>query len=321
MNTMIKRISFRTKKVRESSFTETFRLLWADPLGRSSLIVVAIFTSLAIISFIWTPYDFRAQDLAAARQGPSAEHWFGTDLLGRDMFTRVLLSTRMTTILMVMVIFLGGFIIPVVAGVFPIFVSSKLDSFVQRTAEVANAIPPLLFILLFTGIARPVYDDFLYGLGGAGRWFLLSGIADLALIMVVSWIFLIGASRMYRSLVLELREATFIERAKMLGASRKRIVFRHILPQLYPYIVHTVLLSLAGVIGTEIALSFFGIGIRPPHPSFGAMFSESASVRLLSSTPHMLVIPGIIVAIFLLALRILDIRSTMILSSEHEREA
>ncbi|MDX1535427.1 MAG: ABC transporter permease [Candidatus Spechtbacterales bacterium] len=320
MKSIATRVGFRVKKARESSFLEVIRLLWADPLGRGSIIVLVAFFTLAVLSFVWTPYDFRAQDFIAARQGPSAEHWFGTDLLGRDMFTRVVYSARITTILMFMTLFLGGLPLAIFFGIVPIFISNKLDSFVQRIGELMNSIPPLLFILLFTALARPVYDDFLYEAGSLGRWFLLSGFADLALIMVVSWIFLIGASRMFRSMVLELREAAFVERAKMLGASRTRIIVRHILPQLYPYIVHAALSASAGVIGTEIALSFFGIGIRPPHPSFGAMFSESASIRLLNASPHMLIIPGIIVALFLLAIRILDIRSTMILSTEHERE-
>lgn len=321
MTAIAKSISYRAKKARESSFFEVVRLLWADPLGKSSMVILVAFFALAIMSFVWTPYDFRAQDFAAARQGPSAEHWFGTDLIGRDMFTRVVYSARITTILMGMTLLLGGLPLAILLGIVPIFVSSKLDSFIQRLGELMNSIPPLLFILLFTAVARPLYDDFLYNSSGVGKWFLLSGFADLALIMVVSWIFLIGASRMFRSMVLELREAAFVERAKMLGASRTRIILRHILPQLYPYIVHSALTASAGVIGTEIALSFFGIGIRPPHPSFGAMFSESASIRLLNASPHMLVIPGIIVALFLLAIRILDIRSTVILSTEHEREA
>jgi len=107
----------------------------------------------------------------------------------------------------------------------------------------------------------------------------------------------------------------------MLGADSRRIIMKHMIPQLYPYIAHSAFLTVAGVIGTEIALSFFGIGIRPPHPSFGAMFSESASIQLLNSSPHLLLIPAALVGFFLYSVLFLEQRVTAIVASVYdERE-
>ncbi|MEX0869895.1 MAG: ABC transporter permease subunit, partial [Candidatus Spechtbacterales bacterium] len=193
-----------------------------------------------------------------------------------------------------------------------IFYSKRADFAVQRIGEAVGGMPPLFTIIVLTAILRPLYDNLIYNSSSLGASFVKMGLADLGLILMVSavtgWV---APARMYRSMVLQLREAPFVERAKMLGASRTRVMFRHILPQLYPYITHATLSMLAGVIGFEIALSFLGFGIRPPHPSFGAMFSESASARLLASTPHMLLLPAAVISLFLMSLRILDIRATV----------
>ncbi|MEX2144946.1 MAG: ABC transporter permease [Candidatus Spechtbacterales bacterium] len=307
-------------KKRRGTLSELLFLMWKDKFARPALIYIAFFLALGILSFFW-PGDYAAQNLAEARQGPSAEHWFGTDMLGRDMFTRVLYAARVTDVLIVMTAFLGGMPLAIILGVVAGYFGGKAEAIIMRVGEIFIGVPALLFILLFTAIARPRYDDFIFNLGPVGEWIIKTGVADLALIfLVTSMIFWVGPARMYRSQVLSLRDSAFVESAKMLGASNKRIIFRHILPQLYTYIAHSALLMFAGVIGTEIALSFFGIGIRPPHPSFGAMFSETASSRILNAMPHLVIIPGLIVGLFLFAILFLELRLTRILASEHERE-
>ncbi|MEX0877608.1 MAG: ABC transporter permease [Candidatus Spechtbacterales bacterium] len=317
---LFKTIVHYSKRARRSLIAEAIKETWRDPLGKGAIFMLVFFAGLFVLSF-WAPYDYRVQDLEATRQGVSAGHWFGTDLLGRDMFTRVLYATRPTLILLMMTVFLGGSALAIILGTWPIFYSKKADFFVQRTSEAIGGMPALFIIIILTAILRPLYDDFIYESSALGEWVVKTGLADLGLIMfVTALIGWVGPARMYRSMVLQLREAPFVERARMLGASRTRILFRHVIPQLFPYITHATLSTLAGVIGTEIALSFLGIGIRAPHPSFGAMFSESASARLLSSAPHMLLFPALVVSLFLLGLRILDIRSTVIIRKKQSGE-
>jgi ABC-type dipeptide/oligopeptide/nickel transport system permease subunit len=287
--------------------------VWRDSLSRGAIFMLVLFAGLFVFSFL-TSQDYRAQDLASARQGPSREHLFGTDLLGRDMFTRVSYATRPTLILVLITAFLGGPALAIILGTWPVFFSKKLDYIKERVADAIGGMPALFVIIILTAILRPLYDDFIYESGALGEWVVKTGLADLGLIMLITTLIgWVGPERMYRAMVLQLKEAPFVERAKMLGASRTRVLFRHVLPQLFPYALHASLAMLAGVIGTEIALSFLGIGIRAPHPSFGAMFAESASVRLLNSSPHMLFFPALVVSLFLLGLRIMDIRSTVIM--------
>ncbi|OGZ61002.1 MAG: hypothetical protein A2919_00685 [Candidatus Spechtbacteria bacterium RIFCSPLOWO2_01_FULL_43_12] len=308
-------------KRKRSVLSELFFLMWKDRLARPAMVYIALFFALGILSFFWSG-DYAAQNLAEARQGPSLGHWFGTDILGRDMFTRVLYAARITGVLVIMTALLGGMPLAIALGVIAGYFGGKAEAIIMRIGEIFIGIPTLLFILLFTAIARPRYDDLIFNLGPVGEWVIKTGVADLALIfLVTSMIFWVGPARMYRSQVMSIRDSAFVESAKMLGASNGRIIFRHILPQLYTYIAHSALLMFAGVIGTEIALSFFGIGIRAPHPSFGAMFSETASSRILNSMPHLVVIPGLIVGLFLFSILFLELRLTRILASEHEREA
>lgn len=309
------------RTLKNSFFAEMFRLMWKDRASRLALIYIAFFLSMGIFSFIWTPYDYRVQDLAASRQGPSWDHWFGTDLIGRDMFTRVLYAARVTDLLIILTVLIGGLPLSIFLGVVAGYFGGKVDAIIMFVGKLFMGIPTLLFILLLTATLRPRYDTFLFSLGALGEWSVRTGLADLILIFfTLSLLFWIGGARMYRSFVLSHRHDPFIEGARMLGASDTRIIFKHILPQLYTYIAHASFGMLAAVIGTEIALSFFGIGIRPPHPSFGAMFSESASTQLLNSTPHLLLIPGAFVVFFIFAILFIEIRLTVVLASIYERE-
>lgn len=311
---------------------EVFRLTLRDPLARVAAGYFVLFLLACALSFFWTPYDYRVQDFSVARQGPSWEHLFGTDFLGRDMFTRVLYATRITVGLTILTAFVGGLPFAIGLGIIAGYFGNKMkigigflkvgaDTLIMRIGELFIGIPPLLFILLLTATARPRYDAVLLSWGAAGQWLVKTGMGDLFLILfVTSLIFWVGPARLYRSQILSLRESAFAENARMLGASHWRVLFRHILPQLYPLIAHQAMLMFAGVIGTEIALSFFGIGIRPPHPSFGAMFSETASAQILNSTPHLIIIPGIIIVLFLYAIMYIEMRLTAIFATIHERE-
>src|SRR3989338_8447118 len=149
---------------------EMVRLIWKDRPTRVALFFLALFFAMAALSFVWTPYDYRAQDLAASRQGPSLDHWFGTDIIGRDMFTRVLYSTRITVFIMLLTAFFGGLPLSIILGVVAGYFGRKVDWIIMRVGELAIGVPSLLFILLITATFRPRYDSFLFGLGALGEW-------------------------------------------------------------------------------------------------------------------------------------------------------
>ena len=311
----------KTSRFKQSSFAELARLVWQDKLSRIAVFVIGIVVFMALLSFFWTPHDPFTNQVALRRQGPSWSSWFGTDLVGRDLFSRVMYASRITVILTFITIVAGGLPFSIGLGVFPIFYSKKADFAVQRTGEALGALPALFLILILRAGLRPMYDNFVYTLGPAGRWAIKTGMADLFVIfLIISFISWIGPARMFRAQVLQMRESAFVERARMLGASKFRIVSRHILPQLYTYIVHSALLMIVGVVGTELALSFLGIGIQLPYPSFGGLLAESANSRMLSSAAHLLIFPGLVIFSYIFAFLFLELRLTLLTSSEHERE-
>jgi ABC-type dipeptide/oligopeptide/nickel transport system permease subunit len=286
----------------------------------AALISIVLFYVVGLFGWIFSPYDYRVQDFSAIRQGPSMAHWFGTDLLGRDIFSRILFAARTSVFLSLMVVFTGGLPFAVAVGILSGYLGRGVDFLIMRVGELLQSIPALFLILFLTATVRPRYDNFIFSLGSFGREIARQGWADLFLIFIItSLIYWVGPARLYRSQILVLRESLFVDSAKVLGASAKRIIGRHLLPHIYPLIVYSGFSMLASVIFTEIALSFFGIGIRPPTPSFGAMIREASNIQLLDTSAHLLLFPALVAIFYIFSLLFSEMNINQILSSVYER--
>ena len=123
----------KVSRFKQSSFAELARLVWQDKLSRVAIFVIGVVVFMALLSFFWTPHDAFINQVALRRQGPGWSHFFGTDLLGRDLFSRVMYASRITVILTFVTIIAGGLPFSIGLGVFPIFYSKKADFAVQRT--------------------------------------------------------------------------------------------------------------------------------------------------------------------------------------------
>ena len=294
-------------------------------LSRKIVLVAAVFVGsfylVGIFGWIFAPYDYRVQDFDVIRQGPSSAHWFGTDLLGRDLFTRILYAARTSTILSLAVALIGGLPIGVALGMIAGYYGKWVDFIIMRVGELLVSVPALFLILFLRATVRDRYDGFIFeNLGSFGETLARQGWIDLFVIfLVTSLIYWVGPARLFRSQILVLRSSVFVKSSIVLGASSGRIIFKHILPQLVPLIVLSGFSMLAGVIGTEIALSFFGLGIRPPTPSFGAMISEVSSIQMLGASPYLLLFPGMIAALYIFSLLFIEMNTNQVLSSIYER--
>lgn len=263
-----------------------------------------------------TPYGYEQIDYGAVRQGPSLAHWFGTDLIGRDVFTRVIFSMGTTIELAILIVFFGGLVIGVALGLIAGYFGGKIDSLIMRVGELFAIMPPFFMFLYLTMTLRPRYENFFYSLGGTGEWLIKEGIVDFSMIFLVFSIFFwIGSARIIRSETLRLREMPYIDASRILGASPSRIILRHILPNLLGIITLWVFEALGSAAMAEIGVSWFGLGIRPPHPSFGVMFSEISSVRLLATYPHLLIFPGLVVSLFVFCFAFLQMKLDIILNT------
>ncbi len=250
-------------------------------MNRLSYIGIAI-AAVVIFTAIFAPFvathDPTAQNLEFRFLSPSVEHWFGTDGLGRDVFSRVVYGTRISLqvgMTVVTVSAVMGIIIGAVAGFYGGWVDKFLSGYLFN---VFLAFPGLLLAIALVA-------------------FLGAGLGKLILALcVIGWV---GYARVMRGQVLKVREYDFVQAAKALGAGNLRILFTHILPNaIQPLIVQSSL-GMAGAVLSEASLSFLGLGIPPPAPSWGTMIEEARNY--FSIYPHTLFFPGVAIALTVLA--------------------
>jgi peptide/nickel transport system permease protein len=237
------------------------------------LFIVTVEVLAAIFASVITSYSYKDINAGPARLGPTAAHWFGTDALGRDMFTRVVFGSRVSLEvgIVALVIALG---IGIPAGAMAGYYGGVIDGVLMRITDIFLAFPYILLaIVIITVVGRGVT----------------------AVIIVLGFLGWMPFARLLRSNVLSIRETEYVEAARAAGCGDVRIIVRHILPNaIQPVIVYGTIFVGTAVL-TEAALSFLGVGVIPPTPAWGLMVAEGKSY--LFTSPNMLFFPG--AAIFL----------------------
>jgi peptide/nickel transport system permease protein len=235
----------------------------------------------ALIGPWLTPFDPAAQDLALRLTGPSAAHWFGLDELGRDILARVLAGARISFLVGLVVVSVSasfGTVIGAVAGYF----GGLVDDLISRIIDVLLAFPGLLLAIALVAVLGPSLGNVLFAL------------------TVIGWV---GYARLVRGQVLRAREFEYVQAARAAGAGTPRILWRHVIPSAMPAVVVQATLGMAGAIIGEAALSFLGLGVQPPTPSWGTMLNGGRAHLL--DAPHLTVVPGLAIAILVLGFNFL----------------
>lgn len=215
------------------------------------MVVVVLFAISFLAPYI-TPWDPDAIDAYRVLLPPSAEHWFGTDELGRDVFTRVIYGARIS--LKVGFVSVGiAVVIGTVLGLVSGFYGGLVDTIIMRFVDIMLCFPTFFLILAVIAFLEP------------SIWYIM------AIIGLTGWM---GVARLVRAEVLSLRERDFVLAARALGASDVRILFRHVLLNAVSPVLVSATLGVAGAILTESALSFLGIGVQPPTPSWGNILTS-----------------------------------------------
>ena len=252
---------------------------------------------MGIFAPLIAPYGYNEQDYQSIREGPTMEHIAGTDLKGRDVFSRVLWGIQNTVIITLVTILTGALLIGVSLGLISGYYGGRVDSIIMRIGELFASFPDILLVILLAATLRPrilnvvrwIEDNTL--LDGLVK----SGVADYLVISLAlvsfSWV---GMARLVRGQVLSLKSSQYVESAQATGASTSRILFIHLLPNAIGPIVVMVSMGMGTLIGTEIILSWLGLGIQPPRPSLGTMLLEAGSISALRVVPWMLIAPGIV---------------------------
>lgn len=249
-----------------------------NKLAMFGLTVVVLLVLVALFAPLIAPYGFDeiSKDL---REGPSAAHWFGTDNIGRDVFSRVVFGARVSLVIGVLAILIDT-VIGVTTGAVAAWYGKAADTAIMRTTDVLMSIPYLvLAFAIITVVGRGVP-------------------AVILTLGLTSWF---ATTRVLRSSILQQRNREYVEAARAIGCSDRTILFRHLLPNsIQPLIPYT-----AGAVGdvilAEAALSFIGVGVRSPTPSWGLMINEGS--KFFVTSPYLLIFPG--AAIFLTVLAFL----------------
>ena len=269
--------------VRKSTtyWQDVWRRLKKHKLAMVGLVIIIILSVLAIFGPMLSPYSYSDQDLANANQPPSAEHWFGTDNLGRDLFTRVLYGARIS-LAIGLVTSIISFGIGVTYGAISGFFGGKIDALMMRFVDILYGLPFLLYVILLIVIMEP----------GLGPIFIALGI-----------VFWLNMARIVRGEILSLKEREFVLAAKTIGANSRRIIMRHLVPNAMGPIIITMTLVIPEAIFSEAFLSYIGLGVSAPIASWGVLASDGyAAIR---AYPWQLFFPAVFISVTILAFNFL----------------
>ena len=270
------------------------RRLVRKKIGMGCLIIILVLYVWGILATWTTPYSYSETDLTSITQGPSFSHPFGTDRLGRDVLTRVVYGIRTTVIITLASLLTGGLFLGIGLGLVSGYFGKWIDSIIMRVGEVFLAFPSILLVILIAATVRPRVVEWVRNLEDATGidGIVRLGIADYMVVFgavaAFSWV---GMARLVRGQVLYLKESQYIESARAVGASTRRIMLSHILPNIMSPVIVMVSMGMGSAAGAEIILSWLGIGIQPPAPSLGVMIFENGNISALRTNPHLLLFP------------------------------
>jgi oligopeptide transport system permease protein len=269
------------------------RTLWGDAwirlkrnrLAVAGAIIILIFALGAIFAPLITKYSFAKQDLDSLLLPPSGIHWFGTDELGRDVFARMLYGAR-TSLAVGIFTQLIVLVIGLPIGAFAGSLGGRVDNLLMRFVDIMYGFPDILLIILLSAVMR----DTSFGNLGGGIFVIFLAIG------LVSWV---NVSRLVRGQILSLKQRDFVTAARAMGGKGGYITLRHLLPNSLGPIIVAITFGVPRAIFAEAALSYIGIGVKPPTPSWGAMIQTGYNVMF--TAPHLVIVPAVAIALIMLA--------------------
>jgi peptide/nickel transport system permease protein len=255
--------------------------------SRSSLILgtgaglVALVLCIALLGPWLAPFDPAEQFLEHRLEPPSGSHWLGLDELGRDILSRLMYGARISVSVGLTVVVLAG-LVGTVLGALAGYAGGHVDHLLMRLTDVFLAFPGILLAIALVAVLGPALEHVVLAL------------------VVIGWT---GYARLVRGQVLQLREQEFIQASRAVGVRDVAIVVRHVLPNVFPLLMVQASLGMAGAILAEASLSFLGLGIQPPTPSWGAMINAGRSHLL--DAPHLTLVPGVAILLTVMGLNFL----------------
>ena len=278
---------------------DAFRRMCKNKMALLGAVIITVLFIFAIFAPYIAPYHYAEGSLKDNFAQPGSKFLLGADFMGRDLLSRIIYGTRISLSVGI-VGAVTAFIIGVFYGVISGYYGGKVDNIMMRIVDIMYGFPTLLLIILLMvlfkstfSVATPgTFAGYLNTIDRAfgGLFFIFIGIG------VTSWI---GMARIARGMALSLREKEFVEAARATGNSNLQIIFKHVLPNLIGPCIVRVTLAIPGYITFEAFLSFIGLGVNPPTPSWGMLISEG--YKAMRSFPHLAIYPGLALAITMIA--------------------
>jgi len=261
-----------------SQFGRILSRLCQNKAAVFGMVILLVLLFCSIFAGVIAPYDYAAQDLASRFQGPSLSHFFGTDNLGRDIFSRVIYGARISLIVGLSSVCLAAFL-GIILGALSGYYGNVCDNIIMRAMDILLAIPNLLLAI---SIAATLGN-------GIGNLILAIGIGSAP-----------GYARIVRASILSLKDQEFIEATRSVGGNDFQIIFHHILPNCLAPIIVQMTLGVATAILSTASLSFIGLGIAPPTPEWGSMLS--AGRQFIRDAWYVVTFPGLAIMITIFGL-------------------
>jgi peptide/nickel transport system permease protein len=250
-------------------------------MTRVGAAIVLVVVVAAVFGPAVAPFDPATQEMALRLEGPTGLHWFGLDELGRDIFTRVLYGARISLLVGIVVVGVSatvGIAMGAIAGYF----GGRVDETISRVIDILLAFPGLLLAIALVAVLGPSLTNVVMAL------------------TLIGWV---GYARLVRGQVLRAREFEFVQAARALGATTPRILLRHVIPTTLPAVTVQATLGMGAAILNEASLSFLGLGVQPPTPSWGTMLNYGRGHLL--DAPHLTIFPGVAIAVLVLGFNFL----------------
>jgi peptide/nickel transport system permease protein len=276
---VLNQAGFRQVSTRQRYTRAITSFIRTKPLGTFGALVVIVLILAAIFPSVFAlGTDPNYGVLSDRLQAPSSAHWFGTDNLGRDLYARIVYGARTSITIGFGVVFLSS-VIATVLGVTSGYWGGWLDTIIQRLVDIGIALPGLIFVILFVTSIRevPVTHTPIS--------------VTLGIVMSVGLLIAVSSSRVVRGAAIGAKQNQYVEAARVLGASDGRIIFRHVLPNVFSVILVSASIQIGGAILIESSLAFLGYGVQPPTASWGRSITE-AQVYLVNY-PHLAIFPGL----------------------------
>ena len=263
-----------------SYWQDAWRRLKQNRVAMASLLFILVLTAFAIVAPMLSSSTHSDVDFGVMNQGPSAEHWFGTDNLGRDLWCRVWMGARVSLFIALVAAVVQSTIGIIIGGVSGFF-GGKIDLFLMRASDIIDSIPFLVYVILIMMIMG-------------------SGMAPIIIAFALTgWI---RMARLVRGQALSLKESDYVMASKGLGGSNMRIIIKHMVPNMLGVIIVTLTMSIPTAIFTEAYLSYIGIGLQPPLTSWGQLANIGATV--IKTYPYQMIIPAIFISLTMLSMQL-----------------